>query len=85
MHELCRQGKQENKVIYSLLYIPQDYIEGRENEVYPKIQKMVRETDYMGRKKDGIYIILMNANESDADFVWKRFRDEGIPITKIIE
>lgn len=85
MYELCSQGKQENKVIYSLLYIPQEYIEGREEEIYPKIQKMVRETDYMGRKEDGIYIILMNANESDTDYVWKRFRDEGIPITKIIE
>lgn len=44
------------------------------------ISPMVRQSDYLGKLKDGkLYALLANTNNKDAEFVKKRFFEKGFP------
>jgi len=85
MIDLCRQGASENKVVYELLRVPQSFLAKDKAGVLEKAGALVRETDYVGLKEDGLYIILMNVNQEETDFVMKRFEKAAIPVEKVAE
>lgn len=80
---LCKEGREQNKVIYSLLRIPQETVEARTEELYSEVSSFVRETDFVGKRADGLYIILMNANEEETDYVKERFNRANIVVENI--
>ncbi len=80
---LCREGKEQNKVIYSLLKIPQEEVDVKTELLFGNINRLVRETDYVGQKKDGLYIILLNASKEEADFVESRFKEAEIKVENL--
>lgn len=80
MLELCKQGRRENKVLYTLLHVPKEALDKDRTAVYEKAGRLVRETDYIGQTPDGLRIILMNANEQESDYVLQRFHKAGIPV-----
>ena len=85
MLDLCKQGVAEGKVVYELLRVPQAFLEKSKDVVLKKAVTLVRETDYMGLKEDGLYIILMNVNDEQTDFVKNRFAMASIPVEKVEE
>lgn len=85
MLELCKQGRKENKVLYTLLYVPVDAADKDRAGVYQKAGQLIRETDYIGEGPDGLHIILMNANDEESNFVVQRFQKSGIPVVKVSE
>lgn len=49
-------------------------------KVSQELSPLVRQTDYLGRLKDGkVYALLSNTNTNDAEFVRKRFIEKGFP------
>ena len=85
MLDLCKQGAAEEKVVYELLKVSNDTLAKDKDGVLGKVGKLVRETDYVGLKKDGLYIILMNVNDEETAFVMNRFEKADIPVEKIEE
>ena len=83
--ELCRQGKKEGKVIYSLLWISSKDVDMEQAELYEQVGRLVRETDYIGKTKEGLSIILMNVNEGETEYVLQRFEKLSIPVKQIKE
>jgi len=85
MINLCKQGAKENKLVYELLKVPNSYFAKNEKTVLEKVVGLIRETDYMGIKDNELYIILMNANSKETDYVMKRFEKIEIPVEKVTE
>ncbi len=51
-----------------------------DSEASKAISSMVRQSDYLGKLKDGkLYALLANTNNNDAEFVKKRFFEKGFP------
>lgn len=83
--ELCIQGKKEGKVIYSLLGISSKDVDMEQAELYQQVGRMVRETDFIGKNKEGLSVILMNVNEGETESVLQRFEKLSIPVKQIRE
>lgn len=85
MIALCKQGQEEEKMSHVLLKVPNAFFTANKDMVMQKVGSLVRETDYVGLKEDGLYIILMNVNEEEMTFVTNRFEKAAIPVEKIEE
>ncbi len=85
MIALCKQGQEEAKMSHVLLKVSNAFFASNKDMVMQKIGSLVRETDYVGLKEDGLYIILMNVNEEETAYVTNRFEKAAIPVEKIEE
>ena len=80
MYQICQEGSQQDKLEYTALRIPGRFLQSRGKEVCAKIASLVRQTDIIGEKDENICILLMNTNESEAEYVIQRFQNAGIPV-----
>ncbi len=76
------EGSEMGLVSYTVLKtdVPKDI---NIKDIFPQVEKLVRDTDYIGSDMVDIYVILSNSDESDAHFVLNRFIKNELP-TRII-
>lgn len=85
MIELCKQGESEGKMVYELLRVPESFLITHKPMVMEKVSSLIRETDYVGLKDDGLYVILMNASPEDTNYVIDRFEKATILVESVVE
>lgn len=77
MYDIYKDGKSQGKMDYVLLkMISRKSFLTKEEEMdyYHLLESLVRETDFLGKVEDTIYILLANSNTEDAKFVRERFK-----------
>lgn len=83
MLDIYCAGEAEGVLEYTMLKVL--IYEGETAVLYEKLSRLTRETDYLGVDvEDGVYILLTNADEADAENAISRFKSEGI-FTKIVK